>query len=94
LTLSGRAGSFFIVNVAGSITLGGSGGIKVAGGVLPSNVLVNMTGTGKTISTQVGTTVQAKVLGPSAGGSLNGSVDAVQLGQTFSLMGGVKIGCN
>jgi hypothetical protein len=91
LTLSGSADSAFIVNIAGSITLNGSGGIHVAGGLQPKNVLVNMTGSAKTISTHVGNVVQAKVLGPSVGGTLNGSFAGVLLGQDFSLMGGAKV---
>jgi hypothetical protein len=93
LTLQGSAASTFVINVAGSITLGGTGGVQVAGGVLPDNVLVNMTGSGKTINTHIGNVVQAKVLGPSVGGSLNGSFGTVLLGHSFSLMGGVKVGC-
>ena len=83
----------FVINVTGSVTLGGTGGIRVAGGVLSSNVLVNMTGVGKTINTHIGNVVQAKVVGPSAGGSLNGAVGPVLLGRSFSLMGGVRVGC-
>jgi hypothetical protein len=47
LTLSAPAGATFVVNTSGSLTLsGGSGAIRLAGGLTPLDVLFNITGTG------------------------------------------------
>jgi hypothetical protein len=87
LTLNGPPNAFFVVNVAGSITLGGSGGIVASGGMPASHLLINMTGIGgNLVSTQVGNVIQGTLLGPNAGGTLRGSVGAALLGQKFSLM--------
>jgi len=87
LTLNGPPDAFFIVNVAGSITLGGSGGIVVSGGMPASHLLVNMTGSGSNLlNTHIGNVIQGTLLGPNVGGTLEGTVGAVLLGQKFSLM--------
>src|SRR5213075_616678 len=87
LTLNGPSDAFFIVNVAGSITLNGSGGIVASGGMPASHLLINMTGSGSNLlKTQVGNVIQGTLLGPNAGGTLRGSLGAVLLGQNFSLM--------
>jgi hypothetical protein len=86
LTLNGPANAFFVVNVAGSITLGGSGGIFASGGMPASHLLINMTGSGSNLlSMQVGNVIQGTLLGPNVGGTLRGSVGAALLGQKFSL---------
>jgi hypothetical protein len=87
LTLNGPPNAFFVVNVAGSITLGGSGGIVASGGMPASHLLINMTGSGSPLlNTQVGNVIQGTLLGPNAGGTLRGSAGAVILGRNFSLM--------
>jgi probable HAF family extracellular repeat protein len=91
LTLSGPADAFFVVNLSGSMTLGGSGGIKVGGSVPTSHLLINMTGSGKLINTHVRNSVQGTILGPNVGGSLNGAFGSLLLGQNFSQMGGVLV---
>jgi hypothetical protein len=91
LTLSGPADAFFIVNVGGSLTLGGSGGIKVGGSVPASHLLINMFGAGKSVNTHVGNVVQGTLLGPQVGGSLDGAFGSLLLGRNFSLMSGVTI---
>ena len=86
LTLSGPATAFFVVNVSGSITLGGSGGIVVSGGMPASHLLINMTGSGSNLlNTHIGNVIQGTLLGPNAGGTLAGTVGAVLLGQKFNL---------
>jgi 3D (Asp-Asp-Asp) domain-containing protein len=57
LTLSGPSGAYFVVNVGGSITLGGSGGIVVGGSVPANQLIVNMTGSGS-VNTHVGNDIQ------------------------------------
>jgi hypothetical protein len=91
LTLTGPADAFFVVDVGGSITLGGSGGIKVGGSVPASQLLVNMTGNGASINTHVGNVVQGTLLGPLVGGSLDGAFGSLLLGENFSLLSGVTI---
>ena len=44
LILSGSASDVFIVNVTGSASFGGTGGLSLAGGVTPNHVLYNFTG--------------------------------------------------
>ncbi len=91
LTLTGPPGAFFIINLAGSLTLGGSGGIVTAGSVLPSQVLVNMTGTGALINTHVGNIINAIVLGPNVGGTIHSANGSFLLGRDFTLMSGAKV---
>jgi hypothetical protein len=85
LTLNGPANAFFVVNVAGSISLNGSGGILATGGMPASHLLINMTGTGINLNTQIGNVIQGTVLGPNAGGTIRGHVGALLLGRNFSL---------
>ena len=89
LILSGPADAFFVVNVAGSITLAGTGGIVVGGSVAPSQLLINMTGTGSLLQTQIGNVIQGTLLGPNVGGSLDGAFGSVLLGGNFSPVSGV-----
>jgi hypothetical protein len=89
LTLSGLSDAFFVVNVSGSITLGGNGGIVVGGSVSPSHLIINMTGSGNLINTHVGNVVQGTLLGPNVGGTLDGAFGSLLLGRDFSLMSGV-----
>jgi hypothetical protein len=92
LTLAGPADAFFVVNVGGSIKLVGTGGIRVGDGIAPGQLLVNLTGSGAgLVNTHVGNVVQGTLLGPNAGGSLDGAFGSLLLGQRFSLMSGVKV---
>lgn len=92
LTLAGPADAFWVVNVTGSLTLVGTGGIAVGGSVPASNLLINMTGTGAgLINTHVGNTVVGTLLGPNAGGSLDGAFDSLILGENVGLLSGVGV---
>jgi choice-of-anchor A domain-containing protein len=93
LTLSGPADAFFVVNVGGQIKFTGSGGIFAGGSMPRSHLLINMTVSGSKLSTGVGNTIQGTLLGPKVGGSLDGFYDNVILGQNFSLLSGVTVGC-
>src|SRR5205085_501159 len=74
LTLSGPSDAVFVVNVGGSISLTGSGGIVVGGAVPTGQLLINMTGSGAgLINTHVGNVIQGTLLGPNAGGTLDGT---------------------
>jgi hypothetical protein len=61
LTLSGTAGTEFVINVSGAINVS-SGSIVLAGGLTASDVIINETGTGQTITT--GGTVSGILLAP------------------------------
>jgi hypothetical protein len=92
LTLTGPADAYFVVNVAGSIKLGGTGGIRVGAPMAPGQLLVNLTGSGGgLIGTHVGNVIQGTLLGPNAGGSLDGAFGSLLLGQKFSLMSGAQV---
>ncbi len=91
LTLSGPSNAYFVLNVSGSITLSGTGAIKVGGSVQSSRVLVNMTG-GGAINTGSGDIVEGTLLGPTSGGSLAGGFGDLLLGANFSLMPGSQVG--
>jgi len=97
LTLTGPADAFFVVNVAGSIALGGAGGIQVGGEVPTSQLIINMTGSGNLINKHVGNVVQGTLLGPNVGGLPGGALGSLLLGRNFGLMSGVHVtyeGCN
>ena len=91
LTLSGPANAFFVLNVSGSITLSGTGAIKVGGSALSTRVLINMTG-GGAINTGAGDIVEGTLLGPTSGGSLAGGFGDLLLGANFSLLPGTQVG--
>ena len=55
LTLNSPANSWFILNLSGQLKLAGASQIALAGGITPSNVLINMTGNGGLISIAGGT---------------------------------------
>ena len=86
LTLTGPPDAFFVVNLAGSLKLDGTGGIVVSGGALANQVLVNMTGTGSLISTHVGNIINAVVLAPNVGGTIHSANGSFLLGRDFTLM--------
>jgi Ice-binding-like len=90
LTLSGPPDAFFVVNIAGSVTLGGHGGIVVSG-FAPTHLLINMTGSGKLLNTHVGNVIQGTLLGPNVGGTLDGAFGSLILGEDFTLMSGASV---
>jgi hypothetical protein len=91
LTLTAPADAFFVINVGDELKLNGSGGIVVSGGVLASQVLVNMTGTGSLISTKVDNVINAVVLGPNVGGTIHSANGSFLLGLDFTLMSGAHV---
>lgn len=91
LTLSGPTNAYFVLNVGGSITLSGTGAIKVGGSAMSTRVLVNMTG-GGAISTGPEDIVEGTLLGLTSGGSLGGGFGDVLLGGNFSLLPGSQVG--
>jgi hypothetical protein len=70
LTLNGPKGSQFVINDSGGLTLN-SGKINLTGGVTPSDVVLNFTGTNPALKTSGGlhheSVVNGTLLGPGAG---------------------------
>jgi uncharacterized repeat protein (TIGR01451 family) len=91
LTLTGPANAYFVLNVGGTITLSGSGAIKVGGSTMSTRVLVNMTG-GGAISTGPEDIIEGTLLGLTSGGTLGGGFGNVLLGANFSLLPGSQVG--
>ena len=61
LTLTGGANDFFVVNVSSGFDLVGNGGIVAGSGIDASHVIVNIIGTGSTITSHVGNEIDATV---------------------------------
>ena len=75
LILSGSASDVFVVNVTGSATFVGSGGLMLAGGLTANHVLYNFTGTGS-ISSHVGNVFNGTLLAPNSSFNLDGTSTA------------------
>lgn len=80
LTLAGTTGDIFVINISGSMTTWGRGGIMVAGDVTPEHVLVNFTGQKAIIYTHTGSQVEGTILGPNLSGMLGGSFGSILAG--------------
>jgi hypothetical protein len=80
LTLSGGANDTFVVNVTGTASLPGGSSLALAGGVTADHVLYNFVGTGGTISSAGGTTINGTLLAPAYNFSLGGVVNGAVLG--------------
>lgn len=95
LTLTGPAGTAFVINVSGAFDLH-TGNIKVAGGVGPLDVVYNVTNPGATVTTMVPTTAIGILLAPN--NNIN-SMDSATFtgeviggyGKTIVLMSGSKV---
>jgi hypothetical protein len=97
LTLNGPAGSQFVLNDSGNLTLN-SGLIKLAGGLTPTDVVINDTSSGNNFSTSGGlnneSIINAIVLDPNGGvamapGKINGELIAG--GSTIHLVSGANV---
>jgi Putative Ice-binding-like adhesive domain len=77
LTLSAPAGSQFVLNISGNITLNGGSqgnGILLAGGLNSSDVFINLTGTDSNLTTSGGGNAQ-QIFGTVIATGLNASVN-------------------
>jgi hypothetical protein len=77
LTLSAPAGSQFVLNISGNITLNGGSqgnGILLAGGLNSSDVFINLTGTDSNLTTSGGGNAQ-QIFGTVLATGLNASVN-------------------
>jgi len=106
ITLSGPVGAKFIINVSGKFTLTGGGAgpqIRVAGGVLPKDVLYNILGTGSDVAFSGGgggvnccaAIVDGTLLAPSrkinlSPGLVNGQVIS---GKDINIVSGASVRC-
>jgi uncharacterized repeat protein (TIGR01451 family)/choice-of-anchor A domain-containing protein len=92
LILSGTTSDVFIVNVTGTATFAGMGGLMLAGGVTPNHVLYNFTGTGAAgnVTSGASNVLYGTLLGPGATFNLAGSFIGAVIGggKTLSLQGG------
>jgi hypothetical protein len=95
LTLSGSASDIFILNITGNLSMGGASVIKVAGGLVPNNVLINVIGTGPGINVGGGSTINGALLAVSrdlvlSAGVVNGVVIS---GGNMNITSGEQIRC-
>jgi len=77
LTLSAPAGSQFVLNISGDITLNGGspgGGILVGGGLTSSDVFINLTGASSNLTTTGGSNAQ-QIFGTVLATGINASVN-------------------
>jgi len=64
LSLNGGPSDFFILNVTGGVTLDGSAQITGTGGVTASSLLINVIGTGNSLTSHVGNVINGTLLAP------------------------------
>lgn len=97
LTFSAPAGSTIVLNVSGNITLNGGSqgnGILVAGGLRPSDVFINLTGTNSNLTTSGGGNAQqifGTVLAVGTGASVNlhpGQINGEIIARTLTTSSG------
>jgi hypothetical protein len=77
LTLSAPAGSTFVLNISGNVTLNGGSqgnGILLAGGLTSNNVFINLTGVNSSLTTTGGGNAQ-QIFGTVLATGLNASVN-------------------
>ena len=95
LTLSGSASDTFIINITGSISMGGGSRIVVAGGLSPANVLYNVKGAGANLVIGGASRVDGTILAISrnmdlSAGIVNGSVIS---GRDINIGSGEQVRC-
>ena len=96
LTLSAPAGSTFVLNISGNITMtgGGGGGILVAGGLKSSDVFINLTGANSNLTTSGGgnaNQIFGTVLAVGSGASVNlhpGQINGEIIARTLTTSSG------
>jgi uncharacterized repeat protein (TIGR01451 family) len=93
LILKGTANDVFIVNVTGTVTLGGNSELGIGGSVTPNHVLYNFTGSSGTITSHVGNMFYGTLLGPSYSFNLDGSFigEIIGGGSSIALLSGATV---
>jgi Carboxypeptidase regulatory-like domain len=88
LILSGTASDVFVVNVKGSVALGGRETLGLAGGVTADHVLYNFIGSDGSVSARSGSVIDGTLLGPKYSFDLEGTIDgAIIAGRDADLVG-------
>ncbi len=95
VTLTGPAGAQFVVNVPGSFAMSGGSTIRVAGGVIPQDVVYNIIGTGNAVVINGGSAVDGSLLAAKRGVSLSIGVTHGQVisGGNVVIQSGAKVLC-
>lgn len=96
ITLSAPAGSTFVLNISGNVTLNGGsfGGIVLAGGLTTNDVILNLTGANSNLTTSGGGNAQqinGIVLATGANASVNlhpGAINGEVIATTFTSSSG------
>jgi hypothetical protein len=93
LTLKGPSNAFFIVNVTGNMTLGGTASLLSSGGVTNSDILYNFTASNASISTHVGDTTNGILLAAGCKSSMNldGIFNGELIGTKIALLSGATL---
>jgi Putative Ice-binding-like adhesive domain len=100
LTLSAPAGSTFVLNISGNITLSGGNqgnGLRLAGGLTTNDVVYNLTGTNSNLTTSGGGNAQqiyGIVLATGSNASVNlhpGQINGEVIATTFSSSSGALV---
>ncbi len=93
LTLSGSSNDVFVVNVTGTLALGGSSVLGLSGGVTADHVLYNFNGSGNTIATHVGNVINGTLHAPQSNFNLDGvfNGEIIGGGGSISLLSGATV---
>ena len=93
LTLTGTASDVFVVNVTGTLTCGGTGGLMLGGGVTANHVLYNLTHSGSTVTSHVGNVFFGTLLAPNMSFNLDGTFNGEIIGggQSIALLSGAQV---
>jgi len=92
LTLTGGANDFFVINVSGGLNLVGSGGIVAGSGIDAGHIIVNVIGTGSTVTSHVNNEIDATLLLPDRAAVLHSLNGAIYGGcQQITLMSGATV---
>ncbi len=96
LILSGSASDVIIVNVTGTASFVGTGGLSLAGGVTPNHVLYNFTGSSGTIASHVGNVFYGTLLAPTYSFNLDGSFigEIIGGGSSIQLLSNAAVNAN
>jgi len=91
-TLSGSAATAYVIDVSNNFSLIG-GKVLLAGGLLPENVLFNITGTGTTVSMSSAAQYNGFLLAPNRTVNISGAsnVSGTIIAQTVNVSGGSRL---
>jgi hypothetical protein len=92
-TLNGNSSQDFIVRVTGSLSLVGTAALALSGGVTPSHVIYDFTGTSsKSINTHVGDVINGIVITQNLPMTLDGTFNGELIGgKSISLLSGAIV---